>query len=341
MLNGGSQRQLRRTAKGPLVLLFYDGFELKAAPGLAGSAYSRARGVARYAWRRLKRTQGHTGFYAAFLALRRSLAAVGCDVRVNDFATARAMPDYPIGIAGYPSVLDKVDLPNPMIFGPGDVGPPEAAPVVAQRRNVRIITQPGPWICDHYKAVGAVKTEAMFVGIDTAHWPDWSREPKPIDVLVYDKIRWHRERLVGEVLDRHLGDLKRRGLSYQLLRYGAHHVTEFRHWLKRSRVLSFLCEHETQGLAYQEAMSTNAPVFAWDEGKLIDPSMAQHGDIQVSAVPYFDERCGVRFKLPEMETAFADFWERRDSFSPRSYVQDALSLQRSGENYLRLYASLV
>ena len=62
-----------RTAKGPLVLLFYDGFERKAAPGLGGAIYSQARRFARYAWRNLRRKQVRTGFYVCFLSLKRSL----------------------------------------------------------------------------------------------------------------------------------------------------------------------------------------------------------------------------------------------------------------------------
>ncbi len=51
---------LVRTAKGPLVLLFYDGYELKAVPGAVGHVYSQARRAARYVVRNLKRTQVRT-----------------------------------------------------------------------------------------------------------------------------------------------------------------------------------------------------------------------------------------------------------------------------------------
>ena len=52
---------------------------------------------------------------------------IGCDVRVNDFALAARRPAYPIGLAGYATVVDKVQLPNPRIFAPGDYGAPEAS----------------------------------------------------------------------------------------------------------------------------------------------------------------------------------------------------------------------
>lgn len=335
-----ARKALKATAKGPLVLLFYDGYELKAEPGLTGFAHSQTRRIGRYTTRTLKRIQAHTGFYAAFLALRRSLARIGCDVRVNDFALARSMPTYPIGVAGYPSVLDKVRLPNPMIFGPGDYGPPQSVDAVKARTPVRIFTQPSPWFASYYEPFNRGETQVLSVGIDTDHWPDWSQAPKDNDVLVYDKIRWGRDTLVHDVLERQLAHLRARGLSFHVLRYGEHHVSAFRAWLKRSRTMVFLCEHETQGLAYQEAMSTNVPVLAWDEGKLVDPDMAQRSDVNVSSVPYFDARCGDRFSLPDMEAAFDAFWAARSHFAPRAYVKDTLSLERCGQNYLRMYSSL-
>jgi len=342
MASGGqdARARLKQGKNGPLVLLFYDGFELLARPGMAGFAHSQARRIARWAWRSARGVQVHTGFYAAFLALRRSLRAVGCDVRVNDFALARSMPDYPVGIAGYPSVIDRVRLPNPMIFGPGDYGPPQAGPNLLRSTNIRIYIQPSDWYRDYYEPHFGGRTQTLFVGIDAQRWPDWSGEPKDNDVLVYDKIRWGRDTLVPEVRERLIEHLERRGLSHHTLVYGNHHYWSFAHWLRRSRVMVFLCEHETQGLAYQEAMSTNMPVYAWDEGRLIDPQMMKRPELNASSVPYFDKRCGATFRLAEMETGFDRFWAERATFEPRAYVLDALSEERCGERYLSMYASL-
>jgi glycosyltransferase involved in cell wall biosynthesis len=36
----------------------------------------------------------------------------------------------------------------------------------------------------------------------------------------------------------------------------------------------FLCEHETQGFAYQQALSCGVPIIAWDRGGLLqDPKL--------------------------------------------------------------------
>ena len=178
------------------VLIFYDGYELKAREALAPRLYHRARCFARAVWRRAKGKQVNTGFYVAFLALVDGLRQLGCEVRINDFAAARARPDHPIGLAGYPSVLDEVDLPNPVIFGPGDPGYPDTAGAWAAQPKVRFVIQPSPWFVDYYRPFCGDKMLCCPVGIDTAALPDLAGVPKSIDVLIYDKIRWDRDTLV-------------------------------------------------------------------------------------------------------------------------------------------------
>lgn len=340
----GAGGPLLDLGRGPLVLLFYDGFERKALPGLAGGLYSDGRRMARYLWRTAKRTQVWTGFYTAFQALWRSLDLLGYDVRVNDFVLADRHPDYPIGIAGYPSVLAQVEaLRNPRIFGPGDYGYPDTAAEVARDPRNRVLIQPSDWAADYYRPYCGDVMMAWPVGIDTRRWADAASQPKAIDVVLYDKIRWDRETMVPALLDRAVRHLEARGLSHATLRYGHHHLGTFERTLRQARALLFLCEHETQGLAYQEAMAMNVPVLAWDEARLVDPLQRRFAapDLAVSSVPYFDPRCGLRYRADAFETAFDSFWAARASFTPRAYVEEHLSLRGSGEAYMRAYAGLV
>jgi hypothetical protein len=331
------------TRHGPLVLLFYDGFELPARPGLGGAIYSQSRRVARYLYRSLKRTQVWTGFYAAFKLLHLSLLRSGCDVRINDFSLALRHPSYPIGMAGYPSVLSRVELPNPVIFGPGDYGLPDRASSVAGNPRFRKLIQPCEWAVELYRSSCGDKMMAWPVGIDTDRWRDSARQRKDVDVLVYDKIRWHRDRQVPHVLDRVTDHLRGKGLSFEVLRYGEHHYARFAGLVRRSRALLFLCEHETQGIAYQEAMASNVPVLAWDEGVLVDPMLRKFvpSDFRVTTVPYFDARCGERFTLPTFETTFSKFWSNLGSYRPRQYILENLSLEKSAQAYLSAYSSLL
>jgi glycosyltransferase involved in cell wall biosynthesis len=178
------------------------------------------------------------------------------------------------------------------------------------------------------------------VGVDSARW-NLPKAARIHDFLVYDKIRWYRDERVPAIRDRLIERLAARGHSVTVLQYGAHHQGEFRQALATSRALLFLCEHETQGIAYQEAMAAGVPVLAWDEGELVDPSLRHYApDLKVTSVPYFDERCGMRFKLETFEEVSEQFWMAIDRFTPRDYVDERLSMSRAGRDYLSLYSSI-
>ena len=330
----------------PTVLLFYDGFELCLRPGLTGYAYSNLRRLARYAYRSLRRRQVRTGFYTAFRLLVVSLRCYGCEVKINALGLAARHPDYPIGVAGYPSVLAAADLPNPRLFGPGDYGYPDMAAVVALDPRNRILTQPSDWPVEFYRGSCGDKVRAMFVGIDTDLWPDLSNRHKDLDFVVYDKIRWDRGAVRGgetpEIVTRTTRHLDQLGLGYVVLRYGAHHLGQFRDALSRARGMIFLCEHETQGIAYQEAMASNVPILALDEGVLADPEQRRfaRADLKVSSVPYFDATCGETFVPDRFEETLTRFMSKLSRYTPRTYVLNHLSMRKAAEDYLELYASI-
>ena len=326
------------TGPGP-ILLFYDGYEIKAREGRVAALFHTLRSHARFAYGRLRGRHNKSGFYVAFRGLEACLRQAGYHVRVNDFRAARANPDWPIGLAGYPSVLDRVNLPNPVIFGPGDPGYPPEAGKLASEPRIRRMIQPSEWYVDFYRPTCGDKMLRMPVGLDLAEIPDAAGHSKSVDVLIYDKIRWNRDRLVPDIRDRLARHLDARGLTHEILVYEHHTKPAYFAALRRSRTMAFLCEHETQGLACEEALAMNLPVFAWDEGLLADPRqvpLAPEG-LRVSSIPYWDDRCGVSFTLQEMEPAFDRFWAARAGFRPRNFVAEALSMAETAAIYAEAY----
>lgn len=325
------------------VLMFYDGYELKARENIFERLFHDVRCAVRALYRRAKGKQVNTGFYVAFVALCDGLHQLGCDVRINDFETARANPGYPIGLAGYPDVLTRVDLPNPVIFGPGDPGFPDTAGAWAKQDKVKFVIQPSDWFVDYYRPYCGDKMLRCPVGIDVGQIADASASEKTIDVLIYDKIRWHQDTLVPAVRGRLIDKLEANGLTYRVLEYGKHTQEKFFSDLDRSRSMAFLCEHETQGLACEEAMAMNVPIFAWEEERLVDPRQIpfETPGLKVSSVPYFDETCGVTFKVDDMENAFDRFWSNISSYAPRKYIAANLSPESTALVFLEAYASTV
>ena len=287
-----------------------------------------------------KQGQRVSGFGVAFMALKRALESQGYRVVVNDRALARRMPQYPVGIAGYPQILDGWDLPNPAVLGPGLLDHPRLAPQLMDDPRFRSYIVPSEWMRRVFDESYPGRCTLWYAGIDPAQWPDLAAEPKDIDVLVYQKILWDRAEKEPAVVDPILAELRRRGLRIEVLRYGRYRLEDYRALLRRSRSMLFLCEHETQGLAYQEAMASNVPVLAWDQGLWLDPQRLRYDTepVAASSVPYFAPQCGETFSgVDRFPQVLDTFLSRLDTYEPRRYVAENLSLESSARRYWEAY----
>jgi glycosyltransferase involved in cell wall biosynthesis len=216
------------------------------------------------------------------------------------------------------------------------------APHLMEDTRFRIYLVLAQWMYDMFRPVYGDACVQWYAGIDTDEWVDTSSHAKDIDFLVYDKIRWSHERLAVELLQPILDILARHGLRTHVIRYKYHDHKTYRRLLERSRAMIFVCEHETQGLAYQEALASNVPVLAWDNGYWLDPLWKQVSNamIPASSVPFFSAECGDRFAdLAKFEQALDRFRKRMSSYQPRKYVLGNLSWQQSASIYSRAYFS--
>jgi glycosyltransferase involved in cell wall biosynthesis len=184
------------------------------------------------------------------------------------------------------------------------------------------------------------KVVAWPVGIHTEKWMPTSRSEKDIDVVIYDKILWQRETRVPQLLEpiRHV--LAERHLRTAELRYGHYREEDFHNLLRRTRAMIFLCEHETQGIAYQQALSCGVPLLAWDRrGFWEDPSFfpgkVRYGP--VTSVPYWDERCGAKFDdVTGFKTQLSNFLMNLEGFAPRDYILEHLTLEKCAQQYVAI-----
>src|SRR5262249_9894876 len=146
--------------------------------------------------------------------------------------------------------------------------------------------------------------------IDTDLWHPLDAQKKVYDVLLYDKVRWHHDTFESSLIEPIRAVLRNEGRSFIEIRYGFYREEDFRSALLQCRTMIFLCEHETQGIAYQQALSCGVPILAWDRGGPWQdpeyfPNKVNFGP--VTSVPYWDERCGRRFADA---TNFAEQWVR-------------------------------
>lgn len=284
------------------------------------------------------------GVQRAFLQLVAALESIGYEVRINDRRTALDHPRHPIGLCGWPHVLRYWDLPNPAILGPGLYDHPGQAPRLMADPRYRRYMVNSPWTFDLFRPCYGDTLFQWFAGVDTEAWPDTRDHPKSTDVLIYAKFLWDPAAMRRTMLAPVVDALERRGVSWEVLHYGSHNHDQYRTLLHRARALIFLCEHETQGIAVQEAMSCGLPVLAWDAGLWLDPVRLNYApdDVPASSVPYFSPMCGERFSdLANFEAALDRFLARQAEYDPRRFVIDTLSMDRSARIYADEYFALL
>jgi glycosyltransferase involved in cell wall biosynthesis len=281
-----------------------------------------------------------SGFMAWYVLLVKALTHAGFDVIENDFKLARANPAYPVGLVGTPIALKNWDLPNPAILGPCMLDHPRLCPDLMQDSRFQKYLVTCEWLQNVFQPFYGAKCARWNAGIDLEQWPDRSTEHKDIDVLIYDKIQWTRDVKKRLLVEPILVHIRAQGLNQHVLEYGNLSHAQYADFLSRSKAMIFLSEHETQGMAYQEALASNVPVLAWDPGYWVDPlwEILADGPVPATSVPLFSAECGLTFaRIFDFEPQFKKFLQQLGTFKPREFVAKHLSLSESAEIYHEYY----
>jgi hypothetical protein len=290
------------------------------------------------------------GAERVFLNLCAGLERVGVPYRRNDYAYIRANPAELACVIGKPQVLQKVPAETPVLFGTSIYSHPYDDPELPRRRPIRQVLVPSAWVRDMFADVWPGLVSVWPVGIDTRRWDVDPATRRDIDVLIYDKIFWQREHHVRTLIEPLRAELQRRGLRVHVLRYGSYREQELAALSRSVRSMVYLSRHETQGIAAQQMMAAGVPLFVWDAGGLWqDPKYAPHRVKfgPVSSMPYWDERCGVKFTgPPDLIGAFDFFWKgiEAGAFAPRRMIVEKLTLEGQAQAYVGLadrYAAAV
>jgi glycosyltransferase involved in cell wall biosynthesis len=282
-----------------------------------------------------------------FLNLCAGLEKIGVRFRCNDYSHITQHPDELVCIVGKPFVLDKIRWRNPILFGASVFSHPIEDPRLFERLPVKRVLVPGEWMRRMWEPYFGDRVTAWPVGIDTDHWAPADTSCKDTDVLIYNKIRWNHEEMERTLVEPARNIFRKKKLSFVEIRYGHYEEREFRSQLDRCRTMIFICEHESQGIAYQQALAAGVPILAWDRGGYWEdpafyPHKVKYGP--VTSVPYWDKRCGLKFSsihdLPERLDTFLS--ERHQKIlNPREFILDNLTLERCALVYARICEELI
>ncbi len=227
-----------------------------------------------------------------------------------------------------------------IIAGPNIYTLPSEVPRTSLEKNTLFI-QPAGWVQDFWNTFSLEKINTVVwpVGIDTKTFSPDPQIKKDL-VLVYNKQRSDAD------VEKVCAALEEHGQQYAVLTYGTYSEAEYQKLLLRAKALIWVGRSESQGVGLLEALSMNVPILVWDVSKFGDFVGASESGFTteqlafapVTAAPYFDERCGLRFLSPEkLESTLELFLASLSIYNPRRYVEEELSLAKQATAFLTIF----
>lgn len=259
-------------------------------------------------------------------------------------------PDLPPGddilgiLNGSIDQIRPVAVKRRCVIGVGGINYPDEWPTLFTDSRAVFHLQNCEWAAALYYPAYGERERTCVVGIDTDTYAPRPTVAKEFDFLIYNKVRWPGELPEPDLYQRCLAELDRRRLSYVEVRYGRYPGGKegaYHDLVARSRAMLFLCENETQGIAYNEALSMDVPILAWNPGCWLDPTRHAHhlSHCHASSVPYWDDRCGEQFvRLEELSPVLDRFLDRqrRGGYRPRDFALETFDLGRCARHYVAL-----
>ncbi|MCB0332238.1 MAG: glycosyltransferase [Bdellovibrionales bacterium] len=233
---------------------------------------------------------------------------------------------------------------NPCITGPGILNGSREWPDLFSRSKAIFHIQNCEWAAAMYRPQYGDKIRIWAMGVDEERYRPQETTAE-YDFLIYDKIRWPNSPEYSGLLESCKQKIQEAGCSALSIRYGKYpggKESSYHSMLRRCRAMLYLSENETQGFAYNEALSMNVPILAWNFGTWCDPMRHQlkMEKAPATSIPYWDERCGLDFQgigdLPGILELFLEKLKTH-AFAPRDYVLEHLRIDQGAKRYLELY----
>jgi hypothetical protein len=197
-----------------------------------------------------------------------------------------------------------------------------------------VYIQPSDWVVDLWVNMNASKflpIKPFPFPVDTLKFAPAAHENK-MEVFVYYKTRHPNE------LTCLISFLNYKKISYTLFDYNKkYNEVDYINTLNKSKYGIWLGRHESQGFALEEALSYNVPLLVWNVKSMNQEYGYNYEDIPASVIPYWDTRCGEFFyNHTELEETFNLFISKLETYKPRDYILENLSVEKCAERFIKL-----
>ena len=253
--------------------------------------------------------------------LTAGLRKIRVDYQVNPLQLNSSTPSY--CLSPHPILFNDS---SSMSIGPNICVLPTDLEVVMEQKFKYFIT-PCSWtkeLCSRW--IDPDKIKVWPVGIDLDKFNPFNSQ-KEIDCLLYLKNRTNEELDVVKKI------LSKFNQSYTILEYGKYSEEEFLEKISTSKYSFILGNTESQGIAIQEMMSCNLPLFVWDKTEW--DHRGEEFKCAASTVPYWDKICGIKAGT-NIEENFEKFLDTIGDYNPRSYIENNFSLEKRASEFLTI-----
>ena len=200
------------------------------------------------------------------------------------------------------------------------------APESSQLTEYGKVITPSEWVSDLF---------VKHFGIRTLNWPVAIYAPEVKDNIKTDCLIYYKNRPEDHLL-KVTNFLEQRGISYTGLQYGNYTQEEFRESLSEVKYCVIIDNTESQGIAIQEMMAVNKPLFVWDQ--TVWDHMGEQYAVESTSVPYWDPICGERVRDASQLNLYLDiFLQAFDGYNPAKFVEKNLSAKPTVKILLDLF----
>jgi hypothetical protein len=218
------------------------------------------------------------------------------------------------------------------IFGPQfSVFPDNPRAIETIKNSNSMYIQPSKWALDvwkNYKLNNTIVCKELNMaslpfGVDTDRFKPRIPKCDKNRIFLYKKSRCHSDYIAISQF------LQKRNIDVKVFSYNQRYSEdEYIDYLQHSKYGIWVGIHESQGFALQEALSCDVPLFVWSVTSMNQEIGPNYDNIPATTIPYWDERCGEYFhRQDEMERTFDLFLSKLDTYKPREYVVENVSLE--------------
>lgn len=196
-------------------------------------------------------------------------------------------------------------------------------------------TQPSQWVIDNMKNYPIVSNNDFYVwpvGIDTNKFNEDNKNIKYDCFIYYKNVN---KTTPIEKLKKVQAELNRRKLKYITLQYGLYKEEELIKATKECKFGVMVTGTESQGIAYMEILSSGIPLFVFDENYLTFRGREYKNKTNISSVPYFDNRCGIKVLGTDFNK-IDEFLNNLNNYKPREYILENHTLKLGAEKYYNI-----